>query len=118
VPKSHKLNTIDFTDLNLEIPKTTKELKDNYTYYEKYLIKLINLKKLKEKKVLIKKGDVIIWAANLLHGGTKIKLKTTTRYSQVVHYHFKDLNKIYNPCFSSRKYDIYAERDIKKISIK
>ena len=118
VPKSHKLNTIDFTDLNLEIPKTTKELKENYTYYEQYLIKLLKLKKLKQKKALIKKGDVLIWAANLMHGGTKIKLKETTRYSQVVHYHFKDLDKIYNPCFSSRMYGMYAERDIKKILIK
>ena len=26
-PKSHKLGSIDFTDLNLSIPKTTTELK-------------------------------------------------------------------------------------------
>lgn len=118
VPKSHKLSSIDFTDLNLEIPKTTKELKDNYTFYENYLRKLIKVKNLKEKKALIKKGDVLIWAANLLHGGTKIKLKEKTRYSQVVHYHFKNLDKIYNPCFSSRMYGIYAEREIKKITVK
>ena len=118
VPKSHKLNMIDFTDLNMNIPKTTKELKDNYTIYEEYLGKLVKLRKLKEKKVLIKKGDVIIWAANLLHGGTKIKIKNTTRYSQVVHYHFKDLGRIYNPCFSSRAHGIYADRNIKQILIK
>lgn len=118
VPKSHKLNTVDFTDLNMNIPKTTKELKKNYTIYEEYLKKLVKIKKLKEKKILIEKGDAIIWAANLLHGGTKIKMKNTTRYSQVVHYHFKGLDKIYNPCFSSRMHGIHAIREIKKIVIK
>lgn len=118
VPKSHKLNTIDFTDLNLEIPKTTKELKDNYTFYEQYLKKLTKLKKLKSKKALMKKGDVLIWAANLLHGGTKIRIKEKTRYSQVVHYHFENLDKIYNPCFSSRMYGIHTERELNKILVK
>lgn len=118
VPKSHKLEIVDFTDLNLNIPQTTKDLKKNYTIYENYLKKLVKLKKLKEKKITIKKGDAIIWAANLLHGGTKIKKNNTTRYSQVVHYHFQDLKKIYNPCFSSRMNGIYASRDIKQITIK
>lgn len=118
VPKSHKLNLLDFTDLNMNIPKTTKELKENYTIYEEYLKELVKLRKLKEKKVLIKKGDVIIWAANLLHGGTKIKAKNKSRHSQVVHYHFENLNRIYNPCFSSKSYAIYANRNIKQILIK
>ena len=37
VPKSHKSKIINFYDLNLDIPKTTKELKKNYTIYENYL---------------------------------------------------------------------------------
>jgi len=118
VPKSHKLEIVDFTDLNLSVPQTTKDLKKNYTIYEDYLKKLIKVKKLKVKKLTIEKGDAIIWAANLMHGGSKIKKNNSTRYSQVVHYHFNNLKKIYNPCFSSRKNGIYATRDINQIKIK
>jgi len=118
VPTSHKLNLIDFNDLKLNIPKTTFELKKNYTIYEDYLRKLIKEKKLKPKKLTLKKGDVIIWAANLLHGGSRIISKNSTRFSQVVHYHFDKLEKIYNPCFSSRMHGIFLERNLKKILIK
>ena len=117
-PESHKLGIVDFTDLNLKIPSSTNELKTNYTIYEQYLEEVIKEKKLKKKKIHLKKGDVLIWAANLLHGGSKIKKKNKTRLSQVIHYHFKNLNKIYNPCFSSRSNGIFVERDIKSITIK
>jgi ectoine hydroxylase-related dioxygenase (phytanoyl-CoA dioxygenase family) len=117
-PKSHKLDIVDFTDLKLKIPKTTSELKSNYTKYEKYLLKIISKKKLRRKKIKLNKGDVLIWAANLLHGGIKIKNEKKTRLSQVVHYHFKGLKKIYNPCFSSRLNGMYAERNINSIKIK
>tara|TARA_B100002019_G_scaffold292933_1_gene317880 strand:- start:2386 stop:3249 length:864 start_codon:yes stop_codon:yes gene_type:complete len=117
-PKSHKLGSIDFTDLNLSIPKTTTELKKNYTIYENYLKEIIKEKKLKKKKIHLKKGDVLIWSANLLHGGSKIIMKNKTRLSQVIHYHFENLNKIYNPCFSSRSNAIFADRDIKSITVK
>ena len=117
-PKSHKLGSIDFTDLNLKIPRSTNELKANYTIYEKYLEEVIKEKKLKKKKIHLKKGDVLIWSANLLHGGSKIKKKNKTRLSQVIHYHFENLNKIYNPCFSSKSNAIYADRNIKSITIK
>lgn len=33
-------------------------------------------------------GDVIVWAANLLHGGAPVADPTTTRWSQVSHYFF------------------------------
>jgi len=37
-----------------------------------------------------KKGQALIWAANLLHGGAKQTDRTKTRWSQVTHYYFKD----------------------------
>lgn len=117
VPGSHKLPIIDFSILNLPIPKSSKELKHYYTIYEQYLEELIKEKKMKKKEVYLNKGDAIIWAANLLHGGTKIIKNKRTRYSQVVHYHFKGLEKIYNPCFSDKKNGIYAERNLTKIKI-
>ena len=118
VPKSHKSKIINFYDLNLDIPKTTKELKKNYTIYENYLKELIKVKKFKKKNIYLNKGDALIWAANLFHGGTKIKDKRRTRLSQVVHYHFKDLDYIYNPCFSDKNSGIISKRNLNEILIR
>jgi hypothetical protein len=38
----------------------------------------------------IPKGHAIIWAANLLHGGSAITDPARTRHSQVTHYFFED----------------------------
>ena len=57
-PKSNKLSTIDFTDLNLKIPKSTNELKANYTIYEHYLDEIIKEKKLKKKNTFKKRGCI------------------------------------------------------------
>jgi hypothetical protein len=37
-----------------------------------------------------KKGDAVIWAANLLHGGSRQRDPNVTRWSQVTHYFFED----------------------------
>jgi len=39
---------------------------------------------------LIKRGQAVIWAANLLHGGDPIADKTRSRLSQVTHYFFDE----------------------------
>ena len=36
-----------------------------------------------------RKGDVLIWHANLLHGGSAVKNKRLSRWSQVSHYYFE-----------------------------
>ena len=37
-----------------------------------------------------RKGDTLIWAANLLHGGSRQRDPNATRWSQVTHYFFED----------------------------
>ena len=118
VPGSHKLKIVSFSDFNLQIPKTLKELKSHYSIYENYIIEIIKEKKMKTKKIFLQKGDVIIWAANLLHGGSKIIKKNHSRLSQVVHYHFDELDYIYNPCFSNKNIGIIAKRDLRELIIK
>ena len=44
------------------------------------------------KAAVMKKGEAVIWAANVLHGGSRVKDKTSTRLSQVTHYYFEDCN--------------------------
>ena len=46
-----------------------------------------------------KKGQALIWAANLLHGGSRQNDPARTRWSQVTHYYFDDC-AYYTPAFS------------------
>jgi hypothetical protein len=46
-----------------------------------------------------RKGQALIWAANLLHGGSPQTDPTRTRWSQVTHYYFDDC-AYYTPSFS------------------
>jgi hypothetical protein len=48
---------------------------------------------------LAKKGQALIWAANLLHGGSPQADQRLTRWSQVTHYYFEDCI-YYTPSFS------------------
>jgi hypothetical protein len=47
----------------------------------------------------MKRGEAIIWSANLFHGGEKINDPTRTRLSQVTHYYFENC-MYYTPLFS------------------
>lgn len=48
---------------------------------------------------LPRKGQALIWCANLLHGGGRQTDPTVTRWSQVTHYYFEDCI-YYTPAFS------------------
>lgn len=112
IPKSHKFPLFDYQDLKISKPTDILKLEKNYRVYEKFIKNLIEVKKLKSKKLNIKKGEIIIWAANLLHGGTKMINKKLTRKSQVVHFHFDKGELFYNPGFSEPKKGIYVERKL------
>ena len=50
--------------------------------------KLITTHNFKEEKFFAKKGQALIWSANLLHGGSLHLNQNKTRWSQVTHYYF------------------------------
>jgi hypothetical protein len=52
-----------------------------------------------QETFLARKGQALIWAANLLHGGSPQSDPTRTRWSQVTHYYF-DNCAYYTPSFS------------------
>jgi len=52
--------------------------------------KMVELKKPKKETFLARRGDALIWAANLLHGGEPQRDRARTRLSQVTHYFFDD----------------------------
>jgi len=62
---------------------------DLYGNYEKKIAALIEEKKLKKEIFLAKKGDLLVWHANLLHGGEPVTDEHSTRKSLVTHYFCK-----------------------------
>ncbi|WP_345864162.1 phytanoyl-CoA dioxygenase family protein [Sphingomonas qilianensis] len=64
---------------------------------------------------LARKGQALIWAANLLHGGSPQHDPTLTRWSQVTHYYFDDCI-YYTPAYSDEAVGQFAVRNIVDIS--
>jgi hypothetical protein len=94
-PRSHKLPFYTMQRLGIE--------PGNYLEYEnKMKIKIdAKIKKynLTPKYGNIQKGDIIIWHANLIHGGSKRNNVNLTRKSIVIHYFFENC-KYWTPLLS------------------
>lgn len=112
VPGSHKMKIYNFFDHTKEMPTSLNDMKKNYSKYEKWIKIKIKEKKLKSITPKMKKGDCIIWDANLLHGSPKCKNNKLFRRSQVTHWSFKSVKKHYNPSFSNPKKFIFKLREV------
>ncbi len=64
---------------------------------------------------LARKGQALIWTANLLHGGSLQTDPTLTRWSQVTHYYFDDCI-YYTPAFSDEALGQLDLRSLRAIS--
>ena len=64
-----------------------------YKHYEDKLEQIIATNQLKRKTFCAQKGDVLIWHANLIHGGSPIIDPQSTRKSMVIHFYAKDVIK-------------------------
>ncbi len=80
---SHQLPEFDYTDFRSAIGDSGLEAR-----YNAYMA-LIE-KTFARQEFFAKKGQALIWAANLWHGGSPIKRPGATRHSQVTHYYFED----------------------------
>lgn len=92
-PGSHRLPFYDLSILGMKGSDSTSiedMLTKYYTQYEDFIEQLIAQKKLDKKILNLKKGQALIWSANLLHGGEKILIPGSTRYTQVNHYYFEN----------------------------
>ena len=110
-PKSHKLPIYEFPDINVEVPKYGEQY-EAYGEYEEFLRQLVVSKKLEVKTFTAKKGQALIWSANLLHGSIPIVNTGRSRYSQATHYYFEGCDKYYSPMFSNSKLGIFSEKDM------
>ncbi len=60
-----------------------------YKAYEDRIEELIQTENLEKKIFTARKGDVLIWHANLIHGGSPVTKEGATRKSMVFHYFAK-----------------------------
>jgi len=91
-PGSHHLPYLLNSDFNEG--ETTLQLgKKGYVDYEDKIEQQIRQLSLQPEVFLAKKGDILIWHANLIHGGMPVKNPALTRKSMVIHYYAKDVIK-------------------------
>jgi hypothetical protein len=83
---SHKLPLYDLFDFGLDVDKGDYR---NYVVYTDFLRDMLEARGLKREEVRVPKGRALLWAANLMHGGSPIIDPNSTRHSQVTHYYFE-----------------------------
>ncbi len=85
-PGSHILPYMNYHDLN--IIKNPHHEEGAYQEYEARLEPLMLNLGFKKEVFCAEKGDVFIWSANLVHGGSLALDAQPSRWSQVTHYFF------------------------------
>lgn len=85
-PGSHKWPI--YTNEHLGICNAEAKSEFNQREYEPLWQALIDAHGAKPVTFTAKKGQSLIWAANLIHGGNRQTNKAKTRWSQVTHYYF------------------------------
>lgn len=96
-PGSHKLPRVTLADAGITRLGDADPYKLYRTVYEPLIGKLVEGRPYEEAH--IKRGQALIWSANLLHGGAPILDPTRTRHSQVTHYYFEGCS-YYTPLLS------------------
>ena len=113
-PGSHRLPELDYGDL--EIPAiesgpagwVNPRAWERYQAYEQKIAD-VAAGHGKRRELAVRKGGVLIWSSNLLHGGSLIGEKGSTRRSQVTHFFFEDCVWI-TPMFSNAREGRWAVR--------
>ena len=88
-PGSHNLPYImnaDFGNVGTALKLGNK----TYEAYEDKIEEIVSREKLEKKVFLAKKGDILIWHPNLLHGGDAVTNPDSSRKSMVLHYYADD----------------------------
>ena len=116
--KSHRLPLFSFERINLPIPKSEKEFKEYYTMYEDWVREMIDTNDLEIVTPKLNKGQCLIWLSNLLHGSFKIRDRSLSRKSLVVHFHYKRCDKIFYPSHSNLEEEKFVPRNIKDLDIR
>jgi phytanoyl-CoA hydroxylase len=83
LPGSHRLPWFEFQENSVALtPKTRARQAE----YQSWIREVLAREPREWKQLVCRRGDVMIWHAGLMHGGSKIQNPATTRKSFVVHY--------------------------------
>lgn len=82
-PRSHRLPEYLMVDLGLPGHP------DAYFLYEDFIERMVAAEGLERVEVRLKRGQALVWSANLVHGGAPVLDPARTRHSQVTHYYFR-----------------------------
>lgn len=88
VPGSHRLPVMALEDFG--IPGSTYRTRNEIARrYEVALEAYVAKMQLPRRVIPLRKGQALIWAANVFHGGEPIREPGRTRHSQVTHFYFE-----------------------------
>ena len=109
-PGSHRLPFASPEQVGIEIsPGQTEVSGEDYgRRYEPYIEELINREGLQPSFATLQKGQAVVWAANLLHGGSPVRVPGRTRRSQVTHYFFEGA-RLWSPLLSTPDHTHWRE---------
>jgi ectoine hydroxylase-related dioxygenase (phytanoyl-CoA dioxygenase family) len=86
-PGTHKLPLFENVHYGLSVANGAVFKQEHYETTWREIVESLGIQK---QYFCAKKGDILIWAANLLHGGSAHRNLNRTRWSQVTHYYFED----------------------------
>jgi ectoine hydroxylase-related dioxygenase (phytanoyl-CoA dioxygenase family) len=113
-PGSHKLPEVAADDLDglvgnsagralssllRRLARRPQRVEETYRAYEQFVGGVISRSGIEPRYGTIRKGQALVWAANLLHGGSPRADPKRTRHSQVTHYFFEGC-RYYTPVLS------------------
>jgi len=103
-PGSHRLGLWDMAQLGIREDLPLRGVVPNstaYPLYERVLAETITERGLASELMTdVKRGDVIVWANSLLHGGGPVLDPNATRLSQVTHFFFEPAAMFWVPRLS------------------
>lgn len=112
-PGSHRWPIL--SNLMLNTPRFGDHSQMAQEPYEAAWRAMIEAQDIPTETFLARKGQALIWAANLLHGGSPHNDPTRTRWSQVTHYYFENCT-YYTPAYSEEPLGRLDLRTIKNIA--
>jgi hypothetical protein len=86
-PGSHRLPYLSARSLGLDRDAVMGELHPQ-RFFEPCWQQAVKEHAFEKQQFLPKRGELLIWHANLLHGGEQVQDRCSRRWSQVVHYFF------------------------------
>ena len=109
-PGSHKLPEVMPIDVGIKVEAGQQAVSpgDYENRYEPYIEELIEREGLEPRYATLRKGQALVWATNLLHGGSAVRVPGRTRRSQVTHYFFEG-SRLWTPLLSHENHVAWRE---------